>query len=82
MMILPSDLSDFSYKFSGDAVSVSFLLATFADWLPPIAAIFSIIWVCIRIYETHTVQSFLPMKWRLRPYDAPTAVLIVPPPKD
>jgi hypothetical protein len=46
-----------------DVLSVSTVIATLAAWLPPIAALFTIIWTLIRIYETQTVQNFL-NRWR------------------
>jgi len=46
-------------KAAVDAVSVSTAVATVAGWLPAIAAIFTIIWTAIRIYETRTVQRLL-----------------------
>ena len=48
-----------SAKHVGDAVSVVTVLATLAAWLPPLAALFTIIWSAIRIWESKTVQSFL-----------------------
>jgi len=42
-----------------DAVSVVTVIGTLAQILPAIAAVFTIIWTAIRIYETKTVQSFL-----------------------
>ena len=35
------------------------LLGTFAGFMPAIAALFTIIWTAIRIYETETVQGWL-----------------------
>ena len=46
-------------KHVGDAVSVVTVLATLAAWLPPLAALFTIIWSAIRIWESKTVQAFL-----------------------
>lgn len=46
-------------KPAGDILSIGVVLATLASWLPSIAAIFTIIWTAIRIYETRTVQSLL-----------------------
>lgn len=46
-------------KHVGDALSISVVVATMATWLPAIAALFSIIWTAIRIYETRTVQKWL-----------------------
>jgi hypothetical protein len=42
-----------------DAISISGVIATIAGWLPALAALFSIIWTLIRIYETKTVQKWL-----------------------
>ena len=42
-----------------DAASVFTVVGTLMDVLPAIAAIFTIIWTGIRIYETATVQKFL-----------------------
>jgi len=42
-----------------DAISIGGVLATLAGWLPAVAALFSIIWTAIRIYETKTVQKWL-----------------------
>jgi hypothetical protein len=45
-----------------DGVSVVTVLGTLAQILPPLAALFTIIWTCIRIYETKTVQKLLGIK--------------------
>lgn len=42
-----------------DALSLTTVLATLTAWLPPLAALASIIWTGIRIYETATVQRWL-----------------------
>ncbi len=42
-----------------DGVSVATVMGTLMSWLPAIAALFTIIWTVIRIYETKTVQSWL-----------------------
>ena len=42
-----------------DFASVLTVLGTLADMLPAIAAIFTIVWTAIRIYETKTVQGWL-----------------------
>jgi hypothetical protein len=42
-----------------DAVSMVTVVGTIMDMLPAVAAIFTIIWTGIRIYETDTVQKFL-----------------------
>jgi hypothetical protein len=48
-----------STKHVVDTVSVGTVLLSLSAWLPPIAALISIIWGLIRIYETRTVQSIL-----------------------
>jgi chromate transport protein ChrA len=48
-----------SMKPAGDILSIGVVLATLASWLPSIAAIFTIIWTLIRIYETKSVQRLL-----------------------
>lgn len=46
-------------KHVGDALSISVVVATIAAWLPAVAALLSIVWTCIRIYETKTVQRWV-----------------------
>lgn len=46
-------------KPAGDILSIGVVLATLASWLPSIAALFTIVWTSIRIYESDTVQSLL-----------------------
>jgi hypothetical protein len=46
-------------KTAVDALSVMTVLGTLMDVLPAIAALFTIIWTGIRIYETETVQKFI-----------------------
>ena len=41
-----------------DALSVITVIGTLVDMLPSIAAIFTIIWTGIRIWETNTVQRW------------------------
>jgi len=45
-----------------DALSVVTVLGTLVDMLPSVAAVFTIVWTAIRIYETKTVQSWLGKK--------------------
>jgi len=45
-----------------DFASVVTVLGTLADMLPAIAALFTIVWTAIRIYETKTVQGWLGRK--------------------
>ena len=42
-----------------DAVSVVTVVGALGDILPPMAALFTLIWTAIRIYETDTVQKIL-----------------------
>jgi len=42
-----------------DFASIATVLGTLADMLPAIAAVFTILWTTIRIYETKTVQGWL-----------------------
>lgn len=42
-----------------DALSLVTVVGTLVEMLPSIAAIFSIVWSAIRIYETETVQRWL-----------------------
>jgi len=43
----------------GDVLSVGTVVGALMHWLPPIAALLTIVWTAIRIYETKTVQKFL-----------------------
>ena len=45
-----------------DGASLATVMGTLMNWLPAVAAIFSIIWTTIRIYETKTVQTWLKKK--------------------
>ena len=51
-------LSD-SAKQAGDLLSLGVVLATIADWLPSVAALLTIVWTAIRIWETRTVQRLV-----------------------
>ena len=46
-------------KYAVDALSVITVLGTLMETLPAIAALFTIIWTSIRIWETKTVQKFI-----------------------
>ncbi len=46
-------------KHAVDAVSVVTVVGTLAEILPSVAAIFTIVWTSIRIWETETVQSII-----------------------
>lgn len=45
-----------------DGASIATVLGTLANILPAMAAIFTIVWTTIRIYETKTAQSWLKKK--------------------
>jgi len=45
-----------------DALSILTVFGTIIDMLPAVAAIFTIIWTLIRIYETETIQRWLGRK--------------------
>lgn len=46
-------------KVAGDAVSIFTVVATLSQALPAIAALVTIIWTGIRIFETATVRKLL-----------------------
>ena len=46
-------------KHVGDVLSITVVVATLASWLPALAAGVSIVWTCLRIYETKTVQGWV-----------------------
>lgn len=48
-----------SVKYTVDALSVATVVGALTDMLPEIAALFTIVWTGIRIYETNTVQKLL-----------------------
>jgi hypothetical protein len=50
---------DGTIKYAIDALSVVTVLGTIMSWLPSVAAVFTIVWTSIRIYETKTVQGWL-----------------------
>jgi hypothetical protein len=47
---------DEQIKHTVDAVSAGVVVGALVDWLPPMAAAFTIVWTGIRIYETKTAQ--------------------------
>ena len=51
-----------SGKHVGDALSIATVVGTLAQVLPSLAAIFTIIWTGIRIFETDTVQKLFGRK--------------------
>ena len=49
-------------KTAGDALSIVTVVGTLAEVLPAVAALFTIVWTALRIYETETVQNLLGKK--------------------
>jgi len=45
-----------------DGLSMVTVIGTIGEVLPPLAALFTVIWTAIRIYETKTVQRILKRK--------------------
>lgn len=58
---MKQELSD-STKHVVDALSVATVLGTLVEFLPSIAALFTIIWTAVRIWETDTVKSLFGRK--------------------
>lgn len=46
-------------KLALDGMSIGTIVGTFLGWLPHIAAILSVVWMAIRILETHTVRRLM-----------------------
>lgn len=46
-------------KLSADVLSVGIVAGTLAQLLPHLAALLTIIWTLIRIFETETVQAWI-----------------------
>ena len=42
-----------------DIAAASTALATLAAWLPPAASLLTIVWMCLRIFESDTVKNLL-----------------------
>ncbi len=51
--------TDETVKQIADGLSVVTVVGTLAGILPAVAALFTIIWTGLRIYETNTVQKWL-----------------------
>ena len=56
---MASHMATESTKQVVDAVSVLTVVGTIGELLPPLAALFTLVWTGIRIYETETVQKML-----------------------
>ena len=42
-----------------DVAAASTAILTIGAWLPPIASLFTIVWLGLRIYESDTVQNLV-----------------------
>lgn len=49
-------------KATVDVFSLGVVVGTIFQWLPAVAALFTIIWTAIRIFETDTIQRLLGRK--------------------
>ena len=54
--------ADEQVKQLGDAISIITVVGTLAELLPAMAAVLTIIWTAIRIWETDTVQRIFGRK--------------------
>jgi len=55
----PFEYLDEASKHIIDALSLVTVIGTLIDMLPSVAAVFTIVWTAIRIYETKTVQGWI-----------------------
>lgn len=46
----------------GDVIAVTSIIATLMELLPALSALAGLVWMCIRIYETDTVQKLVRKK--------------------
>jgi hypothetical protein len=53
---------DETVKYVIDGVSFLTVVGTLAEMLPAVAALFTIVWTAIRIWETKTVQKLINRK--------------------
>jgi hypothetical protein len=60
-MLMKDHLNE-STKHIIDFASVATVLGALVDVLPAVAALFTVIWTGIRIYETNTIQGLLGKK--------------------
>lgn len=54
--------ADEQVKTLGDAISIITVVGTLAELLPAVAAVLTIIWTAIRIWETDTMQRMFNRK--------------------
>jgi len=57
-----SETTSETVKHVVDALSIVTVVGTLVDMLPSIAAVFTIVWTVIRIWETDTVQGWFSSK--------------------
>ena len=50
---------------AGDAAATGIAVGSVLGWLPALAAVVSIVWFSIQIWESKTIQSFV-QRWRER----------------
>ena len=51
---------------TADTISLAAIIGALAGLLPPLAALFAILWYCIQIYESKTYQCWRVKRRRLR----------------
>lgn len=54
-----TDATNETVRAIGDTASVATAVGTLAGYMPSLAALFTIVWTGIRIYETATVQTWV-----------------------
>ena len=63
-------MNDPYVKLAGDTMAVAITGATLMAWLPPIAALLTILYTALRIWESRTVQGWI---YGQKPKDLPSA---------
>ena len=48
-----------SIKVVGDVASFGIVVGALMNWLPALAALLTVVWTALRIYETRTVQNLI-----------------------
>lgn len=48
----------------GNSVSLGMIITTFVGWLPAAAAVIGVVWYCVQIYESKTVQRWIDNRLR------------------
>lgn len=60
---MTTDQNTEAMKHVGDVLATTGAAATFFGWLPNITALFALVYLLIRIYETKTIQSIV---WKFK----------------